>query len=131
VKDRYILNNVFLAYEAMEYAKESSQDLIILMIDFEKAYDRINWSFLKATMLKLGFSAQWIEWTATFYQEAETQVLVNGHTGTKFELERGVRQGCSMAPYMYLFVQDILGYMICDPANGIEGLILPNNSILR
>lgn len=50
VKDRYILDNVFLAYEAMEWAKESHQDLVILMVDFQKAYDRINWTFFKSAM---------------------------------------------------------------------------------
>jgi len=50
VKDRYILDNVFLAYEAMEWAQELQQDLVILMIDFEKAYNQVNWTFLKATM---------------------------------------------------------------------------------
>jgi hypothetical protein len=81
-------------------------------------------------MQKLRFSAQWITWTSIFYQEAETQVLVNGQPGAKFEMERGVCQGCPMAPYLYLFVQDMLGYMINDPTNGIEGLTLPSKSIL-
>lgn len=42
VKDRYILDNVFCAYEAMEWARESNQDLVILLLDFKKAYDRVN-----------------------------------------------------------------------------------------
>lgn len=44
VRGRNILDNVFLVYESMEWAKESSQDLILLMVDFEKAYDRVNWT---------------------------------------------------------------------------------------
>lgn len=62
VKDRCILDNVFLAQEAIEWAKESSQDLVVLLLDFEKAYDRVNWSFLEATMSKLGFSNLWVSW---------------------------------------------------------------------
>jgi hypothetical protein len=131
VKERYILDNVFLAYEAMEYARETKQDLVILMIDFEKAYDQVNWSFMKKAMKKMGFSSKWINWTAIFYQGAQTQILVNGQTGQSFEMERGVRQGCPMAPYMYLFVQDVLGHMISDPENGIEGLTMPDKSILK
>jgi hypothetical protein len=98
------LDNVFLAYEAMEYAKETKQELIILMIDFEKTYDRVNWSFMKDTMKTLGFSEQWIDWTSIFYQGAEISVLVNGQPGEKFNMERGVRQGCPLAPYLYLFI---------------------------
>jgi hypothetical protein len=124
VKDRYIVDNVFLAYEAMVYAKETKQDLILLMVDFEKAYDQVNWTFMKEAMRTLGFSDQWIDWTSIFYQGAETSVLVNGQPGEKLDMERGVWQGCPLVPYMYLFVQDVLGHMICNPRNGIEGLTI-------
>lgn len=42
VKDKSILNNVFLTYESMQWAKESKYDLMILLLDFEKEYDRMN-----------------------------------------------------------------------------------------
>jgi hypothetical protein len=42
VKDRYILDNVFVAYELIKYARKKKQELIILMIDFKKAYDQVN-----------------------------------------------------------------------------------------
>jgi hypothetical protein len=75
----------------MEWATESKQDLVILLLDFEKAYDRINWTFLQSTMRKQGFSERWIKWTTSLYQEAHTSVLVNGEPGVEFEMERGVR----------------------------------------
>ena len=108
VRDRQILDNVFLAYEAMEWATESKQDLVVLFLDFEKAYDRINWTFLQETMRTQGFSEEWISWTSSLYKGAHTSVLVNGQPGPEFEMERGVRQGCPLAPYLYLFVADVL-----------------------
>ena len=74
------------------------------MIDFEKAYNRVNWTFLQETMLKMGFDPQWVQWTIVFYEGACTLVLVNGETSEEFEMERGIRQGCPMAPYLHLFV---------------------------
>lgn len=115
----------------MEWARESNQDLVLLMIDFEKAYDRVNWTFLKEAMRKLGFSDEWIARTAAFYEDAKTSVLVNGIPTPEFDLERGVRQGCPMAPYLFLFAQDTLGYMLSDPVYAIEGLQLPDSSVLR
>jgi len=46
VQGRCIIDNIFMAQEAMSYAKESGQDLVLLLLDFEKAYDRISWSFV-------------------------------------------------------------------------------------
>ncbi len=46
VQGRSILDNMFLTFEAMEWAKESNQDLVLLLLDFEKAYDKVNWTFL-------------------------------------------------------------------------------------
>src|SRR4051794_29053226 len=81
-------------------------------------------------MQKLGICEEWIAQTATFYKGATSAVMVNGTATPEFELERGVRQGCPMAPYLYLFVQDVLGYMLCDLIHNIEGLTLPDSSIL-
>ncbi len=41
VEGRNILDNVFMAQEALRWAKESDQDLVLLLLDFEKAFDRI------------------------------------------------------------------------------------------
>ncbi len=56
VHDRFILNNVFLAFEAMEWVNESDQNLIMLLLNFEKTYDIISWTFLQESMRELGFS---------------------------------------------------------------------------
>ena len=59
-----------------------------------------------------------------------TQILVNGQKGQPFSLGRSVRQGCPLASYLFIFVVDILGYMLDDQKYGVEGLKLLDNSFL-
>jgi hypothetical protein len=131
VKNRCILDNVLLATEAIEWAKESQQDTILLLLDFERAYDRVNWNFLETAMIKLGFSEKWVSWTAALYKGAHSSMLVNGKKLPKFEIHRSVRQGYPLAPYLYLFILDVLSYMINDPVYGVNGLTLPDGTTIR
>jgi hypothetical protein len=52
VEGRSILDNTFLAQEAKDWVEESNQDLILLLLDFEKAFDKIEWSFLFEALAK-------------------------------------------------------------------------------
>lgn len=104
VKDRCILDNiVLLASEAIDWACESKQDLVIILLDFEKAYDRVKWTFLEAAMSKMGFADTWIRWTSSLYRVAESAILVNGQKTKRISIQRSVRQGCPLAPFLYLF----------------------------
>jgi hypothetical protein len=55
LEGRSIIDNNFLAQEALIWAGKSGQDLVFLLLDFEKTFDRIEWGFLFPTLSKLGF----------------------------------------------------------------------------
>ncbi len=55
-------------------------------------------------------------------------MVLNGQKGKSFQMERVIRQGCPITPYLYLFVVDVLGYMISNLRYIIERLILPDGT---
>ncbi len=59
VEGRSILDNAFMAQEALDWAEESDQDLVLLLLDFEKAFDKIEWGFLFTALVKFGFDDTW------------------------------------------------------------------------
>jgi hypothetical protein len=100
MKDRSIIDNVFLAIEAMEWATETNQPMVMLLLDFEKAYDRVEWGFLEGTLNKLGFNSTWISWVRALYIDSWCSVGLNGQTSDPFKLTRSIRQGCPLAPFL-------------------------------
>jgi hypothetical protein len=128
VEGRSILDNVFIAQESLSWAEESGQDLVLLLLDFEKAFDRIEWGFLFQTLRRLGFGSTWIK---ALYKGATSAVKTNGESGSEFRLARSVRQGYSLAPYLFILATDVLRHMLADPKNEVEGLSLPRGGLVR
>ena len=61
------------------------------MLDFEKAYDRVERSFLEGTMAKMGFSQKWIKGVSSLCSCATSKVMIAGGKGPTFKLTRSVR----------------------------------------
>ena len=130
VPNRCILDNIFLAFEAIEWALESNQNTSMLLLDFEKTYDRVSWSFLEQTMEKMGFEETWIKRVMSLNRNASATIIVNGEQSQAFKLQRSVRQGCPLAPYLFLLTADVLGQMLQHPDCQVKGLRLPDNSYI-
>ena len=130
VPNRCILDNIFLAFEAIEWTLESGQEISMLLLDFEKAYDRVSWTFLAQTMSRMGFDETWIQQVMSLNWNASATIIVNGEQSQPFKLERSVRQGCPLAPYLFLLTVDVLGQMLQHPDCQVKGLRLPDNSLI-
>jgi hypothetical protein len=65
IERRSILDNNFLAQEALVWAPKNGQELVLLLLDFEKTFDKIEWNFLFPTLSKLGFCPTWIQWISS------------------------------------------------------------------
>ena len=106
-------------------ALKSNQEMAILLLEFEKAYDGVDWSFLEGTMLKFGFDNAWIRVVAALYSGATSRVLLGGSVGTTFQLTRSVHQGCPLAPFLFLFFVEAMSIHLKVTGSGIWGISLP------
>ena len=102
----------------------------MLLLDFEKAYDRVSWTFLRTAMTKMGFHIEWIDQIMSLNTNASASIIINGERSKTFQLQRSVRQGCPLAPYLFMLTVDVLGQMLQHPTNGVIGLKLPDNSYI-
>ena len=76
-----------------------------LLVDFEKAFDSVSWSFIKKTLNFFKFGPDMKKWIDKFYKNTKSCVLVTGQVSTWFSIERGCRQGDPLSLYIFYCVQ--------------------------
>ena len=116
-----ISENLCLIRDLVEYA---DMPLALLSLDQEKAFDRLDWTFLQRILLKFGFGDSFCRWIGLFYTDVESAVVINGWTSSFFRPSRGVRQGCPLSPLLYILCIEALACAI-TAAPVIEGVTLP------
>ena len=124
VPGRYIGENVSIIRDVVSFASRTGVPLAILSLDQGKAFDRVDWGFMRATLGRMGFKYSFLRWFSLFYTQVQSAVIVNGHISPFFSLSSGVRQGCPLSPLLYvLFVEALAVNIRCN--RRIPGLCLP------
>ncbi|XP_028125789.1 uncharacterized protein LOC114322644 [Camellia sinensis] len=109
---RNILDGMLVANEVVDSWKKSRKKGLILKLDFEKAYDTMNWEFLFSMMKNFGFGGIWVEWIRVCITSVRLSVLVNGAPTEEFSPQRGLRQGDSPSPFSFNIATEGLSILL-------------------
>ena len=121
IKDRYIGENIRTIEDLMYFTSLKKIPGILALVDFEKAFDTIEWSFLFETLVKFGFGKNFIKWIKLLYTNISSCVSNNGYISKFFILSRGIRQGCPISALLFILVAEILAVNIRTDIN-IKGI---------
>ena len=109
---RYIGENIRTLYDLIAHTEKNNIPGLLLLIDFEKAFDSVAWSFIHKVLDFFNFGEQFKRWISVFYKNTKSCVTVNGHLSSWFKLERGCRQGDPLSPYIFILCVEILAHLI-------------------
>ncbi|XP_026440533.1 uncharacterized protein LOC113339485 [Papaver somniferum] len=114
IQEKKILAGVLIANECVDSRLKANKPGILCKIDMEKAFDNVNCHSLFTILEKHDFGAKWISWIKWCVTSSHLSILVNGSSTEKLKPSKGLRQGDSLSPYIFLLVVEVLSKLITD-----------------
>ena len=124
IPGRSINDNIWMLRDLIDYATEKQEPAIRFTLDQEKAFDRVNHTFLVKVLEKYGFGPNFCNWIKTLYTASQSFIQNNGNLTLPVQIQRGVRQGCPISAYLYVIVAETLAHTIRIDTQ-IKGFKLP------
>lgn len=112
VRGRSIHHHLILIRDLISFSNQTKRPLYVLSFDQRKAFDRVSWDFLFATLRRFGFSEDFISIIQTLYSDISSSFSINGELTLYVTLLRGVRQGCPLSLLLYILIAETLGNLI-------------------
>ncbi|PWA65154.1 hypothetical protein CTI12_AA306500 [Artemisia annua] len=131
IPGRLIQDCMIVANEAFHYIrnkKKGDHKVMALKLDLNKAFDRVEWDFLIATLRKLGFGDAWCKWVLACISSYEMDLMINGDSIGTIKPSRVIHQGDPMSPYLFIIVADVLSRLI---NNAMQNSILTGIKMSR
>ncbi len=120
IKGRYIGTNARLLQDYFDHCESKQIPGILLYLDFEKAFDSIEWPFMMGVLKKFNFGNNFMKWVNILYTNPIISIKNNGWMSTDIDLFRGVRQGCPLSALLFVLTVEVMAIRIRNNDN-IQG----------
>ena len=114
----------------MDYTDAMKFPGILLFVDFERAFDTLEWPFILKALETFNFGQNFIKWFSVLYNNEQSSVINGGFVTNYVKISRGVRQGCPLSPSLFILAVEILALKIRQSPN-CKGIYLPNDKEVR
>jgi exonuclease III len=125
IKGRFIGETTRFIYDIMNYVEKTKNTGLLMLIDFEKAFDSISWKFLFKALRLFNVSEGFIKWIKILNKDILASVIQIGYLSEFFKIERGCKQGDPLAPYLFIICAEILAELIKQNKE-IKGITIKN-----
>ena len=130
ISGRYIGETIRTMADLLCHAKVTSTPLGALLLDQEKAFDKVSHQFLQRVLEKMGFGSNFRKWIRLLYTDAQSKIKINSFVGDSFTLNRGVRQGDCLSPNLFVIcLEPFLQAIITD--DNIQGYNLADGTCIK
>ncbi|MCO5555946.1 hypothetical protein L7F22_009490 [Adiantum nelumboides] len=131
IKGRNILHNILNVQMGIDYAKKTKQEVVMVQLDLEKAFDHVSWPFLAELMHSMGFGPRMSRLIYTLSLGSQSRIMMNGVT-SPVSLTRSLRQGCPLSPLLFALATHPMLTLLTQLARDgeIVGLTLPSGQQL-